>query len=68
MPGAYVFYIEYHTGEVTIQYGLTKRNAIRRYNQFEKLNYSDSVKEFGYKLYRDTLSQRISRNSRPRLD
>ncbi len=42
------FYVVYKTGSKYVETGLTKRQAVMRYNAFGKSLYQDDVSRFGY--------------------
>ena len=42
------FYVVYKTGSKYVETGLTKRQAVMRYNTFGKSKYQDDVSRFGY--------------------
>ena len=52
----YLFYVEYADGEVHLTNGLTRLQAVRRYNKVNK-SYDPNVKRVGWELVQDTLSQ-----------
>lgn len=46
----YTFYIEYLNGNEYQQEGLTRRQAVIRYNKFTKSGLSWEAKQWGYRL------------------
>lgn len=44
----YTFYIKYLNGSTYREFGLTKRQAVIRYNKFGKSQYNDDVSSFGW--------------------
>jgi len=48
----YSFYIEYRDGRVERQTGLTKRQAVMRYNKFGKTAWWEDADRYGWSLER----------------
>jgi hypothetical protein len=46
----YTFYIDYKNGSRYEEEGLTRRQAVIRYNKYGKSNWSYEAKQYGYRL------------------